>query len=152
MKRREFLASAGAVSAVLAFPKAARLLAEDAVVPAHWRTFEVTTSVEILNPTGATRVWLPMALLGETPFQKTVSNTPHAEGGKIITRDNKADFLGIVAAEFPAGVKPVLTLTSRVSTQNYAADLSAPNPQKADASELKHFLRATKLIPTDGIV
>jgi transglutaminase-like putative cysteine protease len=152
MKRREFLASAGAVSAALAFPKTARLLAENAVVPAHWRTFEVTTSVEILNPTGATRVWLPMALLGQTPFQKTVANAPHAEGGKITTMDNKADYLGIVAAEFPAGVKPVLTLTSRVSTQNYAADLSAPNPQKADAAELKHFLRATKLIPTDGIV
>ena len=152
MKRREFLVSAGAVSAAFAFSKAGRLLAEDAGVPGHWRTFEVTTSVEILNPTGATRVWLPMALLGETPFQKTLANTPHAEGGKVKTTENKADSLGIVQADFPAGVKPMLTLTSRVSTRNYATDLSAPDPQKASGAELKYFLRATKLIPTDGIV
>jgi transglutaminase-like putative cysteine protease len=66
----------------------------------------------------------------------------------------KADGLGIISAEFPAGVKPVLTLTSRVATRNYAVDLSRPvsmAPQ-ADRAELEYFCRATRMLPTDGIV
>jgi transglutaminase-like putative cysteine protease len=67
--------------------------------------------------------------------------------------EQKRDALGIVAAEFPAGVKPALTLTSRVATRNYAVDLSAPGkPAAGDRAQLEHFRRATKMLPTDGIV
>ena len=152
MNRRDFLRSAGAVSASVAFPKAGCLLA-GAAPSEGWRTFEVTTRVEILKSSGATRVWLPAALIGETPFQKTLSNEFSAEGGTARIVEGQADGLGIIAAEFPAGVKPVLTLTSRVATRNYAVDLSAPGKApKADRAELEHFLRPTKLLPTDGIV
>ena len=152
MNRREFLRSAGAVSASLAFPPAARLLSAGAT-SGNWRAFEVETRVEVLKPSGATRVWLPALLIGNTPFQKTLSNRFSAAGGTARIVETKADSLGIVAAEFPAGVKPVVTLTSRVTTRNYAVDLSAPgNAPKAARGELQHFLRPTVLLPTDGIV
>jgi transglutaminase-like putative cysteine protease len=68
-------------------------------------------------------------------------------------RQSKPDALGIICAEFPAGVQPVLSATSRVSTQNFTVDLAAPsNTHQPDRSELEYFLRATKLMPTDGIV
>jgi len=109
--------------------------------------------VEVLKPSGVTRVWLPAALTSNTPFQKTFSNKFSAEGGTAKMVESKADALGMVAATFPAGVKPVLTLTSRIATSNYAVDLSAPgHPPKANRAELEHFLRSTKLMPTDGIV
>jgi transglutaminase-like putative cysteine protease len=152
VNRRDFLRSAGAVSASIAFPKTGLLLAEDAA-SGGWRTFELKTRVEIAKSTGTMRVWLPAALLGETPFQKTLSNEFSAEGGAARIEAAKADGLGIVVAEFPAGVRPVLTLTSRVATKDYAVDLSMPaKAPKADRGELKHFLRPTKLLPTDGIV
>jgi len=152
MNRRDFLRSAGAVSASLALPKTARLLAGGSASDG-WRTFEVKTRVEILKSSGVTRVWLPTALSSKTSFQKTLSNEFSAEGGMARIVEGKADGLGIVAAEFPAGVKPVLTLTSRVATKNCAADLSAPGKaRKANRAELEHFLRATKLLPTGGIV
>jgi transglutaminase-like putative cysteine protease len=67
--------------------------------------------------------------------------------------ESKADALGIIAAEFPAGVRPILTVTSRIATKNCAVDLSAPSKApKANPAELEHFLRPTKLLPTDGIV
>ena len=66
--------------------------------------------------------------------------------------DSKADALGIVAATFPAGVKPVLTLTSRMQTKNYRGRASAPERPKADHAELVHCLQPNKLLPTDGIV
>ncbi len=145
MNRRDFLRSVGAVSASAAF-------ADDAI-PGSWRTFEVTTRVEVLKPSGTTRVWLPAALAIETPFQKTLSNTFNADGGTARMVEGKADGLGIMTAEFPAGVKPVVTLTSRVATKNYAVDLSRPgNAPQTDRAELEYFSRPTKLLPTDGIV
>jgi len=145
MNRRDFLRSAGAVSASLAFSKGA--------APDGWRTFEVRTSVEVLKYSGLTRVWLPAALVRATPWQKTLSNTFGAMGGSAEMSRSGADSLGIVTAEFPAGVKPVVTLTSRIATRTYAVDLSSPgNAPKAARAELEHFLRPTKLLPTDGIV
>jgi transglutaminase-like putative cysteine protease len=152
MNRRDFLRSAGALSASVAFPKMQCLLAED-TDSGSWRTFEVITRAEIMQSSEATRVWLPVPLISKTPFQKTLSNSFSADGGTAGIVKDSADGLGILAAEFPAGVKPVLTLTSRVATKNYAVDLSVPGKApKADRAELEHFLRPTKLLPTDGIV
>jgi len=152
MKRRDFLRSAGVVSASLAFPKTGSLLAQGAA-PDAWRTFEVTTSVQVLKPSGTTRIWLPAALVNATPFQKTLANEFKAEGGNAKMVESSTDTLGIIAAEFPAGVNPILTVTSRIATKNYAVDLfAAGKVPKRDQADLEHFLRPTKLLPTNGIV
>ena len=152
MNRRDFLRSVGIASASLSLPKAELLFAKSPT-PESWRRFEVTTRVEVLNSTSSTRVWLPAALIGETSFQRTLSNHFHAEGGVAKMVESKTDALGIVAAEFPAGVKPVLTLTSRVATRNYAVDLAATaKAPKIDPAELRYCLRPTTLLPTNGIV
>jgi transglutaminase-like putative cysteine protease len=151
MRRRDFLRSASIVSAGLAIP-VTRLFAE-AAPPGGWRTFDVTTHVEVLNPSGATRIWLPLPLTSMTPFQRTLANKFAAEGGAAKLVESKTDALGIVAAEFPAGVKPALTLNCRVTTRDIAVDLSAPvKAPKVDRAELNYYLRPTKLLPTDGIV
>lgn len=146
MNRRDWLRRM-AVGSVL--PTMSRLLAN---VPS-WRTFEIRTRVKILKPSGVTRVWLPAPVSSKTPFQKTLFNRFTAEGATAKLIQAKADGLGIITAEFPAGVKPVLTLTSRVATRNYETDLSTPGKRpKADRAELEYYLRSTKLLPTDGIV
>ena len=125
----------------------------EAVAPSGWRTFEVTTHVEVLKPSGTTRIWVPGALTARTPFQRTLSNKFHAEGGKVQTVQGKTDGLEIISAQFPAGMKPELTITSRVATKDYAVDLSAPGKgPKASHADLAYFTRSTNLLPTDGIV
>src|SRR6266436_3929208 len=152
MKRRAFLQSAGIASVSLAFPKTERLFSR-VVAPDRWRTFQLTTRVEILKTSGTTRVWVPTALISETPFQKTFTNTFSCEGGTGKLVENKSDALGIIAAEFPAGVRPILTVTSRIATKDRAVDLNAwAAAPKASPAELEHFLQPTKLVPTDGIV
>lgn len=152
MKRRDFLRSASVVSAAMAFPKAGRLFVQGTALDG-WRTFEVVTRVEVLKTSGTTRIWVPAALIRQTPFQKTLANTFNAEGGTVKMVASESDGLGIIAAEFPADTKPVLTVTSRVTTKNCSVDLSAPGTaQKEDPAELARFLRPTKLLPTDGIV
>ena len=148
MNRRDFLRSTGVFSASLTFARAGRLFAKSTT---DWRTFEVATRVEVLKTSGTTSIWLPMPLTSQIPCQKTLSVNFHAEGGTAKTIENNPDALGIIVAEFPSGVKPVLTLTSRVTTKTYVVDLSArSNSPKDNRADLEHFLQPTKLLPTDG--
>jgi transglutaminase-like putative cysteine protease len=151
MNRRDFLRSAGALSASLAFPKKRRLFAQEQT-SGSWRTFEVTTRVEVLKPSGKTLVWLPAALIRNAPFQKTLANRFSAGGGIAEIVESKADALGIIVATFPAGVRPIVTLTSLVATKDFAVDPQAPGALKKNHEEWEHFLRPTKLVPTGGIV
>ena len=151
MNRRDFLQRTGAASASLVF--APRALRVAGALPDDWRRFEVMTRVEILRPVGATRVWVPAALVQQTPYQQTLANTFNAPGGKAHFVERKDDALGLVAAEFPAGVPPVVTVTSRVATRNVSVLTPRPPlPPGEGERNLKHFLRPTRLLPTDGIV
>jgi len=151
MKRREFLRQTGTMCAGLVLSKAAPLFA--ATPESGWRTFEVTTHVEVLKPAGVTHIWLPAALIRETPFQRTLANTFTADGGTAKLSQSEEDALGIITATYPEHVKPILTATSRVSLKNYTVDLSAPSHATQDSrADLQYFLRPGKYVPTDGIV
>ena len=151
MNRRDFLRSTGTLCAGFAVSHAMPGLA-DATTNGDWRTFEATTRVELLKPNGVAHIWLPAALIRDTPFQRTLSNDFKAENGSVKLIENKQDALGIVSATYPAGAKPVLTLTCRASLKNYGVDLSKPEGPKVSKAELEYFLQPSKYVPTDGIV
>ena len=151
MKRREFLVQSGAICAGLAVSKVVPLFA-DTPASGAWRTFEVTTHVEVLKPSGVTRIWLPAALIRDTSFQKTLANKYVADGGTAKFTESKQDALGIVSATYPEHTKAILTLTSRVSLKNYAVDLTAAHAPHHSRAELESFLQPSKYMPTDGIV
>jgi transglutaminase-like putative cysteine protease len=115
--------------------------------------FEVVTRVELQNPQGASHIWLPAPLVRDTPYQKTLGVHFAAEGGRASLTKNKQNALAIVSAAYPASVKPVLTLTSRVSLRNYAVDLSSPRKvPPVSRAELNYFLQPSHYVPTDGVV
>ena len=151
MNRRDFLRVTGVATAGFAVPAGTRHASS--AQTDKWRRFEVTTNVEVLKPSGATRVWLPMPLTADTPYQKALGNTFQAGGGTTSVKNDAAFATGILTAEWPEGVKPALTMTSRVATRNYDVDLSPPAALPGrDRASLAPFLRPTALIPTDGIV
>src|SRR5437762_9682316 len=55
MNRRDFLQSGGIASVSLAFAKAERLFSQVTTLD-RWRTFQVTTRVEVLKTSGTTRI------------------------------------------------------------------------------------------------
>ncbi len=150
MNRRDFLSRAGAVTG-LAFLDAPTLLAQSPATTDRWRVFEIVTRVEVLQPSGVTRVWLPTPM-PETPYQKTLGDTYVAGAGNVVMIETNANDPDILAASWSAGDEAVLTLTSRVATTGHAADLTTPNVPPVDIATLSRFLRPTRLIPTDGIV
>ncbi len=119
--------------------------------PGDWRTFEVTTRVEILMPQGATRAWLPIPCV-DSDYQRSLESSYTSNGQTQRLADN-ASGAQMLYVEFPASeVNPVVTLTSRVQTQSRAVDWSARRSAREDADTLRHWLQPTALVPLDGIV
>jgi transglutaminase-like putative cysteine protease len=150
MKRREFFRRSGAVAGLgILDPRA---LFAQASESEQWRLFEITTRVDVRQPNGATRVWLPTPL-AVAPYQKTMGDTYHAGSGSAVMIETNANEPDILGALWDAGVEPVLTLRSRVATRDHAANLATPTVvPPPDMSAFARFLRPTKLIPIDGIV
>jgi transglutaminase-like putative cysteine protease len=147
MERRVFLKSSAAMAA-------AALPYQVVFAQNGWRNYEVTTRVEILKPQGITRVWLPLPLIEDTPWQRSHGSqwTGNAARAQILP-DGKYGAT-MLYAEWPAGVPPVLELTSRVATRDHAVDLSKPRQgaERLSAAERAFFTAPTEFIPTDGIV
>jgi transglutaminase-like putative cysteine protease len=151
MLRRDFLRIAGLSTSGLLLPAAvSRAFAQSPTE--RWRTYEVTTRVEVLNPAGRTRVWLPTPLTVDTPYQKSLGSSFNAEGADGKVASDPAWGLGVVWAEWNEGATPVITLVSRFATRDVAVDLARPGKVAADRAELARYLKATELLPTDGIV
>ena len=170
MDRRNFLLLAGTATAGLALPgrgssaePAPQAVSGSPAVntsaPAGpsaapgWKQYEVATRVEVKRPAGVTRVWLPTPLTQDTSYQRTLGNSWRAGGGTAAQWIDPVYGAGVVWAEFPAGARPVLELTSRFATRDVAVDLGRPGSVPAESpATLARYTAPTDLLPTDGIV
>ena len=102
MHRRSFLQAGAAASLLGSVPSLrARPAAGFDPQPAGWRTFEVTTRVEILKPTGASRAWVPVPSV-EGDYQKLLGNSWSGNGSERIVSDGKYG----AAMVMPSGARP----------------------------------------------
>lgn len=135
MNRRNFLRTVGAASTGCLFPRAEGQRAQTEP-SGGWRTYQVETHVEVLQFSGTTRIRLPTTLLKTTPFQRTLSNEFTAPGGNAQGRSGQCR----------RAWDPYCGISSGRETGTH------PNQPRDDAQLCSHFLRPTKLLPTDGIV
>jgi len=145
--------SAAAAASVLPSLAFATVPAADRFNPQSgpWRTFELTTRVDIPKPEGATQVWLPLASVNGD-YQRVLGSS-HASNGRTQLLADGNEGAKMLHAEFPASEsRPYIELTDRVQTQNRAVDWSQKNAAPESADTLHYFTRPTALIPTDGIV
>ena len=120
----------------------------------QWRTFEVTTRVDIALAKGPTRVWLPVPSIN-SDWQRSLESSFASNGTSRMTSDGK-EGARMLYSEFSAQVgKPFVEITSRVQTQNRQVNLdlaASPAFTREDAGTQRFYTRATHLLPTDGIV
>lgn len=157
--RRTFLSHTSAAFAAAALPtlgfaqsapapNAERTFAPQ---PGNWRTFEVTTRVDIVKPVGFTKVWLPIPSVN-SDWQKSLESSFSSNGKTQLTDDDRYG-ARMLYAEFSADeAKPFVELTSRIQTQNRAQDWTQKLAATEDAATLKYWTQPTTLLPTDGIV
>ena len=81
MNRRRFLRSKFAQSALAGLSAGRCLSWRISPSSNEWRTFEVITRVELLKPVGVSHIWLPVPLIRDTSYQKTISDRFKAEMG-----------------------------------------------------------------------
>lgn len=149
--RRHFLqlaAASGAFSTPLAALAQERRFAPQ---PGGWRTFDLTTRVDLNLSQGATRVWLPLPSV-QADWQRSLESS-FATNGKATRVADGQDGANILQVDFDAGIaQPYVELTSRVQTRDRAVDWQRRMPTPMDAASRAYWLRPTALIPVDGIV
>lgn len=156
MKRRDFLLhlSAALPAAALA-TRAGFIAAAEPAVDAGWRTFELRTDVELADPSGPTRLWLPLPLAKPSVYQRRLDvhwEAPGASRARLVTLPGyDVELLSVEWAD-PKKVGPV-HLVSKVRTRDRHVDVASSSQPARDAGvALQTYLRPTTLLPTDGIV
>ena len=155
MNRRAFLQHGLIVSAGVAFggvPLSARRAKAD---DAPWRTFAITTRLEITEAVGLVRAWVPVPLTSGTDyFQGEPARwAGNFSSAKAMQYDRYGT--GIVFAEWTSGESPpLLEVVSRVKTQDRQVDLNRkPSSHGSeDTATLEYFRQPSQLIRTDGLV
>ncbi len=158
MNRRTFLRVAAlpavvAASQATGLPSLARAQQKEFTPrPGTWRTFEITTRVEVLEPTGVSRAWLPIPSV-KSEYQKPLGDQWSGNAKVMKAATDGASGAGMLYAEFASGEPaPVVELTSRFQTQDRAVDWSKKVAAEEDPALLRVWTKPTDLMPTDGIV
>ena len=154
LKRREWMVIASSAWGAVAWPS--RAAAAEArrfePAPGPWRSFELSTQVEIASPNGATRVWLPIPSV-DADFQQSLGSqwSGNASSTQIVADAHYG--ARMLCADFDTAVAhPAITLTSVVRTRSRAVDWQRPVRAAEDPDTLRGWTRPTALMPTDGIV
>lgn len=157
MDRRHFLRFSSALCATqaAALPLAAR--AGQAPVSADWRSFELTTHIQVRDPGAHARLWIPLPYATDTGYQRGAQSAWLVSGGGSARLAQAPGYdVRMLAVQWPDAQAPrEVTVTSRFQTRNRRVDLTQPPPPGASresAASLREYLQPTELLPTDGIV
>lgn len=115
--------------------------------PARWRTYDLSTRIEVRRAGGETRLWLPLAIFKDTPWQRALGH--HWLGNferAGIYRDPAAE-MEVFTAEWKADVEPRLELTSRVETQDRHFDVTRRHCAPERGEVLRRNLQSSELMP-----
>jgi transglutaminase-like putative cysteine protease len=157
MDRRSFLKTTAAIPAAGALGAFSGLTRAE-ITPwadaTRWRSFEVTTRVEVAKPKGVARVWLPLPLAADTDWFKTLNSgwSGNASSARVIPHSRYDTAL--LYAEWEVGTEqPAIEIVSRFATRDRAIAWANPRkPEPVEKSVLARYLEPNEHVPTDGIV
>ncbi|RUM97099.1 transglutaminase [Pseudaminobacter arsenicus] len=154
INRRDFLAGATACStAALILPGIAGATARFDPQPGEWRSFRITTRLEIPKADGAVQAWVPLPALEDGGWILPVGDkwTGNEAAAEIVTDPKYGAKL--LHARFAGDQPSTIEVESRFKTRDRAATLNASGKAAplSDA-ERQIYLEATELMPTDGLV
>ena len=157
--RRVFVRQLAAATAAVALPSLS--LAQATTTPSagrsfapqagRWRSFEVTTRVDIARADGVTRVWLPIPSVN-TDWQKSLESSYSSNGTARMADDERYGARMLMVEFAPSITQPHVELSSRILTQDRANDWAARKTTTEDATTRAYWTAATEMLPTDGIV
>lgn len=150
MNRRKLLKDGVAVTVIGLMPRLASADPIFSPMPTGWRTIALTTRVE---PTFATKAWIPLPTFAETEWQRPgqVSWTGNATVAERVK--DPASGAEMLRVEWAGNVSnPVVEVTTIVRTQDRAVTPGQGSASALSDEERALNLKATALLPVDGIV
>jgi transglutaminase-like putative cysteine protease len=152
MDRRTFLAASAVLPLVSSLSRMAHAQPRTYTpVPGTWRTFEVTTRLEIADAGAGTRAWVPVPTVN-TEWQQSLDSTWSGSMRDAALYTEPSHGAKMVRAAWADGTAPVIVVVSRIRTRDRAVDWAQKTSPAPNVAELAANLRPTELIPTDGIV
>jgi transglutaminase-like putative cysteine protease len=117
--------------------------------PDEWRTYEVTTTVQLKRALGPTRLWLPLPLNQDMLFQRTLGHAWKGNPESASLRRLPDGDLEVFYCEWNSGIEPHIRLTTTVTTADRHFDVTKRTvaPEREDI--LRRNLQASRLIPND---
>lgn len=156
--RRELLKTGASAAAIAAAPAAAWAQAPSpalfAPTPGAWRTYEVATKLEVLNPQGETQAWLPIPAFEGEGWIKPGETTFTTKSGKAaIVQDPKSGARMLHVAWASDEPQPEVTAVSRFTARDLKVDMSTSNPAVKLSPELRaRYTASTSTLRLPGIV
>jgi transglutaminase-like putative cysteine protease len=155
MQRREFLKHGLLFSSGVVLSGVPASVRKALANESPWRTFEVTTRLEITDAAGPVRAWVPVPLTHATDY---FQGEPDRWTGNYVSAEAlQYDQYGtaMVFAEWAGGERPpLLEITSRFKVRDRHVDLDrTPKPQATEKEAvLDYFRQPSRLVRTDGVV
>ncbi|MFZ1096796.1 MAG: transglutaminase domain-containing protein [Xanthobacteraceae bacterium] len=154
MNRRDALHAGLFASLAAVLPRNAAAQSSFAPRPDNWRSFEITTRLDLDKAQSAAQAWIPLPAVNEPEWTRPLGNSWSTNARTaVVERDPKYGAQMLHLEWEPAAEPPMAEVTSRFSTRDRAVDLSKfGNAAPLSEAERKLYTEPTALIPTDGIV
>lgn len=119
--------------------------------PSEWRTYEITTTVNLKNSSGQSKLWLPLPLNQDTLYQRTLGHSWEGNQNNSSMRRLPDGDLEVFHCEWKDSSDGKLQLKTLVTTADRHFDITKRTvaPEREDI--LRRNLQASRLIPNDGL-
>ena len=151
LHRRDLLKAGIAASVAIGLARAASAQTEFAPRPGEWRSFAVTSRIEIARPNGKTQVWVPLPSINELDWFRSLGNEWTGNGASTVLQEPTYGAQMLQVTWVDRTDSCIVEVTSRIATRDRAvAKPGTPSPLSTAQREL--YTRGTDFIPVDGIV
>lgn len=119
--------------------------------PAEWRTYQITTTVDLKGSGRPSKLWLPLPLNQDTLFQRTLGHTWEGNPGNASMRRLPDGDLEVFHCEWRDGSDGKLQISTLVTTADRHFDVTKRTvaPEREDI--LRRNLQASQMIPNEGL-
>lgn len=119
--------------------------------PSEWRTYEITTTLNLKGLSSNSKLWLPLPLNQDTLYQRTLGHSWVGNPANAGMRRLPDGDLEVFFCEWQSNSDATLQLTTQVTTADRHFDVTKRTvaPEREDI--LRRNLQASKMIPNDGL-
>ncbi|MEO0047988.1 MAG: hypothetical protein RLZZ410_947 [Pseudomonadota bacterium] len=150
ISRRSFIKTAAGAMALPTLSPIASVFAQSG---SDWKTYEVVMDVAVDAAGNAAQAWLPLPLIADTNYFKTLSIKTETSAKTSIVKSQSGQAQMLWAEWAEGSIDRTVKVITTISTRERVSKFSKPDAKLRLSKEEKVFwTKGTELLPIDGIV